>query len=192
MPTGYTIKIEDDENYTFREFLLKCATAFGACFHQRDSYRETPILNKVDLYYETQLNLAKEELKYWQNISDEELATVYNQHIDDNFKYNTETRNKQDQINKNYKNMLEQVEKWTPPSSEHENLKQFMKDQIILCYNPNYIPYIQEIMPSAIYYKQYNIKHMEDNIKYYSEEHEKECARVENNNQWIRQLIESL
>jgi len=43
MPTGYTLDLYDGKNITFKEFVMKCAGAFGALISMKDESLDAPI-----------------------------------------------------------------------------------------------------------------------------------------------------
>ena len=76
MPTGYTSKIAD--NISFRDFVLTCAGAFGACVEQRDNdMNEKPKLKKLDVsYHQNAIKAAKVKLKLIKEYTDSEIKLL--------------------------------------------------------------------------------------------------------------------
>ncbi len=72
MPTGYTA-VEEEEDVTFKQYLLGCARAFGACFHRRDDGSlNQPEHQKESDYNKNSLLSIQEELKKLLDMTAEE------------------------------------------------------------------------------------------------------------------------
>lgn len=88
--------------------------------------------------------------------------------------------------------MLKEINAWEPPTTEHTQFKEFMIEQITKsidcdCYTLD--------KPEKISGKQWLAKEIKDvnwNINYQSEEYKKECERVAEHNKWVNELCDSL
>jgi len=194
MPTGYTLDLYDGKNITFKEFVMKCARAFGALISMKDESLNAPIPEHLEPsdYHLKEIEKAKkrlEEVNRWdEDRAEQEADRVYEKAL----KKRKEFIKKNSAIRKRYEDMLAKVLKWEPPSSDHENLKQFMiqqlKDSIKFdCYTPE--------MPrrlSGEEYKQQEINNALSNIEYHSKEYAEEVDRVQRNNKWLQLLRDSL
>jgi hypothetical protein len=133
MPTGYTAIIEDKPDVTFEEFCLRCARAFGATIHQRDTALENkptpPPRDDVDratwrlgtLIGDLGIALAKTR-QDWER----EAKLAYLEALASHSKALSE---ESDTVAA-YSRMTAEVEAWVPPSKDHESLKQFMLEQL--------------------------------------------------------------
>lgn len=131
MPSGYTADLYDLKEVSFQDFVSKCAYAF--MIEGRDYHSDTLPDKPYDYdggYHEEKLAQATQDLENFMKLSYEEVA-----------EQNSEEYNKQlslwsEQVKKNalvisaYKNMIKQVEAWTPPTENHKRLKFFMLDQL--------------------------------------------------------------
>ena len=64
MSTGYTCQVADGEITDFKQFLLQCSRAFGACIQQRDDpHSDLPKRMEVSNYHKDELKKAKLDLK---------------------------------------------------------------------------------------------------------------------------------
>lgn len=198
MPTGYTYKIQ--EGITFREFVLTCAKAFGACAEMRDEPIDKPIPEKfeVDSYHKKELKTAKEKLKYYSNMSLEKAENLafeeYNKRISDckaSLKKNREIVNK-------YENMLKQVKEWIPPTAEHVGMKEFMIEQIessikfdgMIDYYEREIKTIKKL--SGFEWRGVRVDSALSDIAYHAEHYEEDKKRAESRTEWIKALRKSL
>jgi hypothetical protein len=198
MPTGYTSEIGTKDNLTFKEFTLKCARAFGACIHQRDDASDIlPQKQKVDNYHISQLNAAIKKLKTFKKTS----KKVLRQKMEKDFlKRNKELQviiEKAHALQTKYELMLEKVNNWLPPTSDHDGLQKFMIEQIKESIKWDCsTPYQEEGLareqePFEEYYID-ELKSLEKEIKYHEEKYNDDVERTNKANQWIEELYNSL
>jgi hypothetical protein len=194
MPTGYTADIAKD--ITFEQFVWHCARAMGALIMMRDEPWDAPIPEKFEPsdYSAKRLREAQERLDWLNGLSaqevKEEAAKAHEAALESHRRYESS----KDSLRKKYWAMLEKVEEWTPPTTEHVGLKEFMVHQIrdsikFDCHNS------YEREPSAMSGVQWRADETEKalkNVKYHSEEHAKEVTRNAQRNQWIASLRTSL
>lgn len=193
MPTGYTADIYDGKDISFSDFALKCARAFGACIEQRDDdpNDKPKLIEKTkDNYHIKKI----EKSKKWKKPTKAEFdAYVKNQTA-----YYNEQIDKQNKLKASYQKMLDKVNDWTPPTSEHEGLKKFMIEQLTNslefdCSNDYYQRELNNI--KQLTYNQY-VKDMRDSnkrdIEYHTNELKKDNERVDTRNEWISALYKSL
>ena len=130
MPTGYTSDIK--KGISFKTFALDCARAFGACIDMRDESKDTPIPEafKPFTHCEERAKDIKEEIELLE-IMDIKTATIK---AKEEYKKETERYrlyiNDACELRTKYVAMLSKVDKWQPPTAEHDGLKDFMKEQI--------------------------------------------------------------
>jgi len=195
MSTGYTTAIE--KGITFKDFALRCARAFGALVSMRDDSLDAQIPRefKPSDYYKDELDAKLAELE---RIKGASTAVLQEDIHCENAKSEAalaESRKKALTLKAKYEDMLEQVKTWTPPTSDHTELKSFMIQQITdsirhdCSVSPEFYPRIS-LSPEE--YRLKRIKELGKDIKYYSEEYERELERTKSRNLWIKQLRESL
>ena len=131
MPTGYTCKVRDGEITDSNQFLWEVAHQFGGfvCIPSDftiDSDAEKFI--KISTYYERNIQQLQKELEKYQTITDEELQKQIQDNYNKSLEENKKTRDTYRLYRKRYEDMLSKVKLWTPPTSEHENIK---RDAII-------------------------------------------------------------
>ncbi len=197
MPTGYTHGIADD--ITFEDFALGCARAFGACIMQRDdASNEKPKLREETSYYAEKLPEALAELGYLQSLNDKQKEEYGTEERDKEIARIQESLEKKRALESKYRNMLNKVGAWTPPTKDHVGLKEFMTKQIVDsinfdCDTKFYIEELQKaITKKPIDFYETAVKSAEWNCTYYEEEAEKEQKRTEESNSWILDLYKSL
>jgi hypothetical protein len=197
MPSGYTSTLADQEQ-SFREFVLHCARAFGACIHQRDDPgNDLPKLLEEDTYHLDEYNKAL--LKY-KNFS-EQTVGQWKQRFTQEKK--DRIKRSQDRIKKNakqiarYKLMLDKVKKWKEPSPLHQGLKDFMVEQLTQSIEWDTDKYAADELKSAKKltfepWKKEIIDSLKGSMDYHFEYIEKEKTKVVKANQWISALYDSL
>jgi hypothetical protein len=130
MPTGYTAPIE--KGITFNEFVLGCARAFGALITMRDDPADAPIPDafEVEKYHYEWVENAKAEVLRIEALTEEECRAAAKKAYDDALAYRENSIREKNELRAKYDAMLADVRAWTPPSSDHVGLKDFMIKQI--------------------------------------------------------------
>ena len=101
---------------------------------------------------------------------------------------------KSKELKKKYNKMLEKIEEWIPPTSDHIELKNFMKKQIEMSFSDCEMLYSEKdiIKLPLEQYKYEQEKSLLDDLDYYMKEWVKETKRTSDRNLWIKQLRDSL
>ena len=198
MSTGYTSEIGTKDNLTFKEFTLKCARAFGACLHQRDDASDVlPQKQEVDKYHIDELNSAIKKLKILKKTTKKVLRQIFEKEF---LKRNKElliSIEKTHALQSKYESMLDKVNNWIPPSTEHDGLKKFMIEQIAEsikwdCSTSYYEEGLSREKESFEEYYTDKLKSLEKDIKYHEEKYNEDVERTNKANQWIEDLYNSL
>lgn len=126
MPTGFTAKLYDGEDVSFEEFVLKCSTAFGTPEDRAESQRNL----KVNPSYYRWVETAEKRLDAISNISENDLIAQAHKRCEEDNAREYDHAVRQNQTRERYLDMLDKVRFWTPPTSEHVNLKFFMVEQL--------------------------------------------------------------
>lgn len=196
MPTGYTYGIEK-ENIDFRTYAIRCAHAFGALIHRKDSGAQDTLPDEIPIpdYHLKEIEKAKKLKKKLFLMKDREQE-----------KYNKK-RQKEEQIHfqeaikevensrKKYETMLKKVKKWKPPSSDHKNMKAFMIEQIEMSIDNDCDVTYYETKIADLRETNYQQKELEEairDIQYHEDEYKKEVKRTKDRNKWIKLLKNSL
>jgi len=194
MPTGYTLDLYDGKDLTFEEFALKCARAFGALISMRDEPIDAPIPERFEPsdYHFKELEKAKRRLKEVKRWDEEKAEQEAERAYRDALKKREEFIEKNKLIRKRYEDMLSKVQKWKPPTIEHESLKQFMIQQLEESIEYDcFIPEMPQRLPGEEY-KEQQIKKALNDIDYHEREYAEEVNRVYERNKWLLLLRESL
>ena len=196
MPTGYTNKIAN--GISFEEFTMNCARAFGALVTMRDESSSVPIPDKFEVsdYHEKQIKENEEELARIIAMSfDERIAGAekqYRKQMD----AKEESIRKANELRQQYNDMLTKVALWIPPTPDHQELKNFMEQQIAVsiksdCDTSYYEEKDIQLLSGAEWRKT-KIERLKKDIEYHKKEHEHEFVRVDGRNKWVQKLRGSL
>ena len=194
MPTGYTAAIKD--GISFEEFALGCARAFGALVTMRDepSDAEIPDSFEPSDYHAKMLEEAKNRLHYLQCLSLEDAGILAEQQHKDESARLSKRLEENSALMASYRAMLEQAKAWTPPSSDHVNLKEFMVGQIEESIRFDDCSEYCEPPPkkSGEQWRADQIKAAEWSVSYHEKEHKAEVARCKERTEWVKDLRSSL
>jgi len=200
MPTGYTNMIL--EGATFEKFVLGCARAFGALVSMRDHSHDAPITIKskhVPSDYRTHaLATAKADLKKYKGMGAEEFAIAADKDYQESLKRYDKYIKKANKDRKVYDKMLLQVNEWTPPTSDHRELKTFMVEQITKtiehdCRTDYWVESRRAVKPqSGEKYRMELIETAERDIEIQIEGLKDDKEGDTDRTEWIKELFQSL
>jgi len=198
MATCYTSYIK--KGVSFREFVLKCARAMGACVTMRDDPldEEIPDKFKPSDYYSKKLIEVRRRRKRLDTISSAEATKGAKKQFNDNKKYALKRIDEIRELETKYKSMLKQVEMWTPPTIDHQDLKDFMVSQIkdSIQFDCNVSYYKQDLDKATLLsgeeWLEREKSSLDSEIESLKKHDAEEKYRTEERNQWIRELRESL
>ncbi len=194
MPTGYTYKIR--EGMGFKEFTLRCARAFGALITMRDAPldAEVPDEFKPDDYYDSKIEESKARLSELEKMTLEEAEITAEEEYQKAMTEYKKVIGERVELKEKYTAMLKKVDEWTPPTPDHRELKNFMRDQLISSINTDcdIYCYLPPKECSANEWLEDNKKKCIDRIAYFTKEKEKEEDRCVKRTEWVRALKQSL
>ncbi len=195
MATGYTVQIE--EGITFKEFVLICARAFGACISMRDDPIGKEIPNEIvpSTYHLKEIESAKNKIQLLSNLSLIELTKEAKLKFKKDIDYYNESIKKNKELKEKYENMLCKVNMWNPPTKDHVNLKEFMIKQIedsiqFDCYAEKYME--KPILQTGKEWFAEQMELVKRDLQYHVKENEKEIKRCKERTKWIQDLKNSL
>lgn len=202
MPTGYTAYIQDGKITTGKEFLKLCTRAFGIAIDLKEEPLDvpTPSCFKPNPYYE---KVYKESLKS----RDKTYHMTFEEAKEDMINKFNNNKESAERCLKDYKNedkkyfkVREEVERWIPPTPEHENLKKFCLEQIDMSLNTGLYKQCEEdinkelntsdkaVNDYIVALKESEDKRVKRNYEHWHEE----LKRTSDKNQWMRQFLDSL
>jgi hypothetical protein len=130
MATGYTVAIAD--GISFGKFAMNCARAFGYLVAMRDDPFDAPIPDefKPTGYHAERLEELNEQLAELRSMSLKDASRTSREEFNAAVKEREESIRKNNDLKQKYDAMLAAVERWQPPTTEHQGLKDFMIRQI--------------------------------------------------------------
>lgn len=194
MPTEYTSILSED-NVSLRDFILRCARAFGAFAEMREKPLDVRIPDnfKPDPYHKKALNEARLRLKKAESMSLDEAEKISFREYENNTRRNLNYRLENRKLEEKYSFMLQQVRNWEPPSRAHIELKNFMISQLeeSLKFDCSYV--LEDVKKlNGREYKVSLITSLKKDIKYHSKKWKEELKRNNEGNKWIKELFNSL
>ena len=196
MPTGYTSGVMDGTVTDFTEFALQCSRAFGACITLREEPLSSEIPEfKVSDHHKERLKETEEELSKFYEMSEDKKLKLYKSEQAEKVKSAEKTRAEKMETRKRYEAMLLKAKDFVPPSSDHEQFKNFMIEQlersIEFDCSTKYCDLEEEPVDFETW-KADKVKSLMRDVEYYTKEYQKEQETVEKRNEWVRLLKESL
>jgi hypothetical protein len=194
MPTGYTAKLYEGKPQTVQEFILTCARAFVATIEQRDESLDVPPRPREARteYHDDALTKATKALDAASRWTDEEANQfARDQHTKALARWEA---NCSEQLarRRRYEDMLMQVDRWVPPTDEHQGLKDFMLDQLRESIKFDCSVYDPPAAMTGVEYRQSSIECAERDLVYHTEQRRQEIERIDGSNLWIADLYGSL
>lgn len=195
MPTGYTDKIKD--GITFEEFVLICARAFGATITMRDDPNK-PIPDKFNTsdHHSKRLTQARRKFTRMNKTTIKEAEKLASREYDCEQKCIAKRVKDDRKLMAQYREKLGQAMAWTPPTSEHTELKNFMIQQIESSIKHDGVEdyYIKNpaVLLTGEGWLQKEKKSAQWNIDYHMKEYENEVSRAKGRTNWVNSLRNSL
>lgn len=202
MPTRYTSYIKDGKITSGKEFLKLCTRAFGVAIDLKDESLDVPTPNHFEphSYYEKAYkdSLVSREKAYSMTLEEikEDIISKYNDNKGRAEKILEEYKDE----DKKYLKVREEVEKWTPPTPEHENLKKFCLEQIDMSLNTTLYEWCEKDINKELDTSNDTIKKYIDILRDNADEKlkrayknwQEELRRAEEKNLWMKQFLDSL
>lgn len=195
MASGHTYKIA--QGMTFKEFALECARSFLVeCKEEGGSYL-IPDEIPVPTYHLDSIRDVEDKLKLVNSMALPEATEKARLEYEKDKLENQRNIQERKDLEKKYRDMLAKVQKWTPPSEEHINIKKFMIEQIEQS--------IKWDCSTDYYYTQKNVKQLTgeayiqkerevalDKLEYHQKKYTKDVEMTNQRNRWVKLLKESL
>lgn len=194
MPTGYTSNIE---NMNFEQFTMGCARAFGALISMRDEPQDAEIPERFEPsnYHLEQYKLAETDLSYYELMSHEDAKQICFVEWQEAEQERLKNLGRVHKLKAKYEQMIDKVNNWIPPSKDHQQLKEFMLDQLTKsmkfdCNDEYYLEVIPQYDPQQ--WLSEKVEKAKHNIEYHRDHYKQECERCKERSDWVNQLRSSL
>lgn len=186
-----------ESGQTFQDFVMQCARAMGACVLMRDDPMDAPIPERFEPsdYNVKRLAEAKAELARLQAMTNDEKIAFGESKKAESVASSEKWLAKEIEQNKRLEEMEAAVNKWTPPTTDHTGLKDFMLQQIGV--SKNSTDYIEKSMAetrskSPMDFYREAVASATRDIEYNAKGHREELDRANSRTEWVRQLRESI
>ena len=203
MSTGYTHRVIEGEIDNLEDFAKLCMRAFGAVIHMREDSLDVEYYPPTQsTYYKDALKRKMVELEKMKNQKDEQIVQDMLNELNEREEQIKEGIDKTKKIAEKLTKLIAEVIMWDPPTEDHQELKQFMLDQLHSTLdmdgNPEYyeneLREVQEkkkIKPDPKKIRESTIKAINRDIKYYEQQQREDIKRCNDRTEWIEQLLNS-
>lgn len=202
MPTGYTAYIKDGDITTGKDFLKLCLRNFGIAINMRDEPLSKPVPTQFEPnpYYKNDYEKTVETRNKYRQMTFEEAK----KELIDKYKKDIESAKKSlDEFiaeDERYMKVRDEIEKWIPPTSEHENVKKFALNQIDISLNTDMREYCNkelnkdlDISDEAVHLYMNEINEFyENSVARAYKDWQEELKRTADKNMWMKQFLDSL
>lgn len=195
MPTGYTAGVQDGSIVDFGDFAMQCARAFGALVTMRDDPSDAVIPETFEPsdYNAKALVQAREELGRLQAMTVDQQAAACQAKNDEELAYWERREVERAEQRARYEIMLAKVRAWSPPTTDHIGLKEFMEKQLIesIDFDCGHKWERPEPKTRSAWYEA-ALAAAKRNVEYHIAENKKEIARARSRTEWVASLRRSL
>ena len=198
MPSGLTDKI--GKGATFAEFALGCARQMGALIHMRDEPSDAKItLPESSEYYREELENVRCKLQELQKISMEDFKKQLVEERKSARESVEQAINDKNKLRGQYMQMLMEVKAWRPPTTDHNEFKNMMiqqiTDSISFDCDTTYEQERLEVFNDSVnvgdaFNKQ--IENLQEDEKYFLGKLNQESSTNSGRAKWVKDLVFSL
>lgn len=197
MPTGYTADVQDGKITEFRDFLMQCARAFGACISLRDEPLDASIPDefKPSPHHAERLTEAKADLARLEAMTDRDIARAADAEFEAAHERWRKRRAERQTHRERYEAMLAKAQAWAPPTADHQGIKDFMVKQLTesIDFDCNGGSYDTEpIRRTEAQWKADATNRERESIAYHEKEYAAEVERARSRTEWVRALRNSV
>lgn len=136
MPTSYTAPIEEGD-LSLRSFMLRAVRGMAAAFRLRDNPLDVDLdAVFIDEHSRTEVEFLErrlEEMSGLLALSDAEIELMLDARAAEDLALLEESRLKLGR----YEEVLDKLDRWSPPTPDHAGFKDFMREQILMSMEPH-------------------------------------------------------
>lgn len=193
MPTGYTADIAEGKDVSFEQFVWRCSRGVMATITMRDEPLDKlppECFEPSTQYHEQQISAARAELLRLEALTADQAATEATTHHAIEVARAKESNACTEARRRRYQEMISRVRAWTPPTPDHQGLKDFMLRQLdesehFDCYQ------LPEPKPPKDWRAMW-IEKLRSDIAYHETQIREEIERTEGRNKWLAELRASV
>lgn len=202
MPTGYTAFIQDGDITTGKDFLRLCLRNFGMAINMRDEPLSKPVLTQFEPnpYYKKDYEETVEIRNKYRKMTFEEAKKELIEKHKKDIESARKSLDKYIAEDERYMKVRDEIEKWIPPTSEHENIKKFALNQIDISLNTDIREYCNKELSKNLDVSDEEVySYMNDINEFYENDvaraykrWQEELKRTADKNMWMKQFLDSL
>ena len=196
MSTGYTEILLRKEHVTFKEFALRCVKAFLIEFREEEGL-DAEVKDEIEerSYYAEKLEQARKELEEFIKMDSSKQYVMCGVDIHKQIESLEASKENNNRDNNKFREMIQKVEKYIPPSGRHVEFKKFMIKQLndSITIGDFYTSSI-EILKTKNFdvWRSEKIIQLNKDIQYYETGYQKKIERNKDRNEWVRLFKQSL
>jgi len=193
MGTGLAHKVAENEGMTLRDTLIEATRQLGHNYGYEGPGGDDLISERdVSDYYKRKLDEAKQELAEWRAMSLDERVSKVRDMREKDVAYHEKSAERDIAAADRLDAILEQAELWQPPTPKHEKLKEIVTKQLReAAESARDVSYIETFRSMSVDVDDYESE-LESKVVRYTEHWQREVQRVNETNEWLRQLREAL
>lgn len=207
MANGYTWPVKDGSITTFRDYALTCARAFGAFIEMRDDpldkkpERPDPPDPNARSYKKEALAEHTAERNAWLTMSENDKRAMFEQKKREAEERWWKTREEEQVEHDRYQAMLTKVDAFKPPTPDHANYADFLREQIreSMKHDCRYLEYDKpEDDPHFGGFESFETwalehrKFLDRMVSMYEEDVEEEKKRIQDRYEWAIALFDAI
>lgn len=203
MPTGYTAGILDGTIKDFPQFAKLCMRAFGATIMMRDEPLDKPWEPRAPSDYHLKaIEKANAELDKIKASSDEYILAIVRADLLKRKEYHEKAIVQCQENHKRLDDILIKAEAFSPPTPEHEGIKEFMVKQLkeTIAFDAKDDFHVESLEKINAKLRSLNarteraelISKANKDLSYHTLEYEKELKRCEESNTWVEQMVSAV
>lgn len=203
MSTRYTAYIEDGEITTGKEFLKLCTRAFGIAIDVRDEPLSvpTPTHFESSTYYKEEYEKTLRKLSEINAWTFDEARNQMKEDYKERISHYKKLTEKSIFLRNIYLKIRDEVERWVPPTEEHQELKNFALEQIDMCIpdQADIEKYLRQSQEEFDNSNEAVERYISQTREYYQkrlnrvdESWKVEIQRTNEKNEWMQQFLDSL
>lgn len=192
MPTGYTAAVQDGSVTEFPEFAMQCARAFGALVTMRDEPSDAQIPDEFTPsdYHQNAIATAKAMNAMTPIECNDAAQEAFDELVASRKKRQAE---RLEQMAR-YTAMRSKVGAWAPPTPDHDQLREFMLDQLDSSIKFDCSGYDEQppVLQTGPEWHAASKTQVLRDIKYHEKAHAEEVDRASGRTKWVQALRASL
>ena len=193
MPTGYTYGVQEGKVTTLEDYTKACARAF--LWQARDS-SEDDLIKLVkgaeSSYHQKEYDAALKKLTQLNVYNDQDWKMLHKIKLDEEDKREKDHKARMALELARYQDMRAKVEAWSPPTSKHVEIKNFMIEQLNKSIEFDQYDFHRAVDDDWEEFKRKELSDANRSVEYHRQELKSEKERATKWLEWVTQLLDSV